>query len=224
MSYIVYVPRNYTRDKQWPVILFLHGAYADAKDFLPMFGTLPPKGPYPLPGSIVWGGSLGGAVIRNPQRFPCLVVWPQIPRGNTFGPWSGRFETLALQALDEVIANYNGDRNRLYVTGISLGGVGTWNFITDHPDRFAAAMPICGCGDYGAKKIAQAVKSLPIWVFHGDKDSLVSVNCSRALVTAVQAAGNPNLHYTEYPGVDHNCWDIAYNDPQVIEWLLAQHR
>jgi predicted peptidase len=228
MGYVVYVPRNYTPDKPWPVILFLHGAYADEGDglgpYAPLLGTLPPTGPYPLPGSIVWGGDLGGAVTRNPQRFPCLVVWPQIPGSNTFGPWDGDFEKMALQALEEVVQKYNGDRGRLYVTGISLGGIGTWNFATDHPTLFAAAMPLCGWADRSTDQVAQALKSLPIWVFHGDKDSLIPVENSRMLVAAVRATGNPNVKYTEYPGVDHNCWDIAYNDPTVIAWLLAQKR
>jgi predicted peptidase len=223
--YVVYVPRGYSPERQWPVILSLHGGFGDGADgFRPLFYDLPSKGPYTFPQSIIWGGGLGGALTRNPQRFPCLVVWPQMPPGNDVTPWSGPMEDLALRALEEVVETYYGDRNRVYLTGISLGGEGTWRVAADHPDLFAAAMPIAGslCGS--AAKIALKLKSMPVWTFHGDKDSLESVNCTRAQVMALLAAGSTTIHYTEYPGADHPVWDIAYNDPKVIAWLLAQKR
>src|SRR5207248_1822646 len=140
------------------------------------------------------------------------------------GGWSGRSAREALQALEEVVQKYHGDRSRLYLTGVSMGGYGTWDIATEHPNLFAAAMPLCGGTSYHTNETAQALKSLPLWVFHGDKDATVPVVNSRALAAAVKAAGNPNVRYTEYPDVDHNCWDIAYNDPKVIEWLFAQKR
>jgi predicted peptidase len=227
MVYVVYVPRDYVPDKQWPVILCLAGAFTSGADgFRPLFITLPPKGPYSFPNSLIWGGSFGGAVTRNPQRFPCLVVWPQMPRGNDLTGWSGPFEALALQALEEVVTQYNGDRNRLYLTGDSLGGLGTWMVAANHPDLFAAAMPIAGslCGTSQEMAIAMKLKSLPLWVFCGEKDSGWPVSCTRAQVKAILAAGNTNIQYTEYPGAEHPVWDIAWNDPQVIAWLLAQKR
>ena len=134
--------------------------------------------------------------------------------------WSGRNEAQALQTLEEVVVKYNGDRSRLYLTGFSVGGHGTWNVASDHPDLFAAIIPISGWGTPAT--MAPRLKSLPIWVFHGEKDSLEPVQSSREMVAAIRAAGNPNIKYSEYPGVDHNAWDPTYNDPKVIEWLLAQ--
>ncbi len=227
MLYVVYVPRGYTPEKQWPVILFLAGGFTSGSDgFHPLFIDLPRGANFtgdtrPL---LTNAGNLGVAVMRNPQRFPCLVVWPQMPSGNDLTEWTGRFQDLALQALEEVVVKYNGDRNRLTVTGVSLGGDGTWDVATDHPNLFAAAMPIAGQGDYAPKKIAQALKSLPIWAFQGDKDDPNWVRGLRATVAAVQAAGNTNVLYTEFPGLGHNVWDMVYDDPKVIGWLLAQKR
>jgi predicted peptidase len=226
MRYVVYVPRNYVPEKEWPVILFLHGGWAEGEDgFRPLFLTLPPKvNPYQLPKGFTWGGSLGAAVTLHPERFPCLVVWPQVPTGESY--WIGRTKEMALQALEEVVQRYNGDRNRIFLTGLSLGGDGTWRFAAEHPDLFAAAMPIANSGQSVSfiLKRASALKSLPLWVFHGADDKGWPPSVDRKLVAAIQAAGNTNIRYTEYPGVDHNSWDITYNDPQVIAWLLAQKR
>jgi predicted peptidase len=224
MVYVVYVPRDYSPAKQWPVILFLHQSTIEGHDgFLPLFTDLPRGGnatPANIAQSMLTGaGSLGVAVMRNPQRFPCLVVWPELPSA---GSWSGIYNDLALRALEEVVEKYNGDRNRLYLTGISLGGAGTWTLAAVRPDLFAAAMPIAGGGNPAT--MAPALKSLPIWVFHGGADMTVSPASDRAMVAAIQAEGNPNIKYTEYPGLGHNVWDMAYDDPAVIAWLLAQKR
>jgi predicted peptidase len=201
MLYVVYVPEDYSPEKQWPVIMFLAGSGHGGNDgYSPVTDTL---------GVQLW---------RHPQMFPCLVMFPQ-PSGDG---WSGRNEDLALQALEEVVQQYHGDRNRLYLTGLSAGGDATWRLASNHPELFAAAMPVAGCGSAG--KAALALKSMPIWVFHGDRDPLEGVSCARAMVAALQAAGNANIHYTEYPGIGHDAWDFAYRDPKVMEWLLAQKR
>jgi predicted peptidase len=229
MRYVVYVPRDYAPEKQWPVILFLHGGFAGGKDgFRPLFLTLPPKGPYPhylLP-AFIWGGSLGGAVTQHPERFPCLVVWPQLPSIGDWVWYIRPYEDLALRVLEEVVQKYNGDRSRLYLTGLSAGGEGTWQIASDHPELFAAAMPVASTElpSLLSPKSVQSLKSLPLWVLHGEIDAIAPAAFSRKMVAAIQAAGNTNIRYTEYPGVDHNSWDIAYNDPQVIAWLLAQKR
>jgi predicted peptidase len=199
MRYVVYVPSYYSPEKQWPVILFLHGSGAQGIDgFAPVTHAL---------GLHVW---------QRPELFPCLVVFPQLPSGD----WSSSNEVPTLQVLEEVVQRYHGDRHRLYLTGLSLGGSGAWQFAYDHPDLFAAAMPVAGCAG-SPPKVAQALKSLPLWVFYGEKNG---PGCARALVAAIRAAGNPNVHYTEYPGIGHDAWDLAYSDPKVIEWLLAQKR
>jgi predicted peptidase len=217
---VVYVPRNYAPEKQWPVILFLHGGFANGNDGLhPLFYDLP-RGADCCAGLTTAAGNLGVAVMRNSQRFPCLVLFPQAPAG--VGYWYGASEDLALRALEEVVVKYNGDRDRIYLTGLSQGGNGTWRLASDHPDLFAAAIPIAGWGN--PTTMALALKSLPLWVFHGGADGTVGPSGDRAMVAAIRAAGNPNIQYTEFPGVGHNVWDMVYDSPDVIKWLLAQKR
>jgi predicted peptidase len=201
MPYVIYVPRDYTTKQRWPVILFLHGAGE--------------RGDSGLSQSQV---GIGTAIRMNPERFPCLVVMPQAPRGSR---WSGPTNELALRALDAVIRKYRGDRSRLYLTGLSMGGFGSWEIAARYPERFAAVVPICGGGD---PSTATALKSLPIWVFHGDQDEAVPPRRSREMVEAVKVAGGTTIQYTEYPGVGHNSWDKAYSDPELITWLLTQKR
>src|SRR5437899_1786437 len=138
------------------------------------------------------------------------------------GRWSGDVNEVALKALDAVVEKYHGDRSRLYLTGCSMGGAGCWRIATAHPRRFAALLVVCGRGK--PQEMAPALKSLPIWVFHGAEDRIVPVQTSRAMVGAIRAAGSTKIRYTEYPGVGHDAWDRAYADPQVIAWLLAQKR
>src|ERR1051326_6271798 len=117
---------------------------------------------------------------------------PQAPRN---GWWAGVRADLALKALDEVVKKYHGDRGRLYLTGLSMGGFGSWTIAATHPDLFAAVMPICGGGE--PAKMAPALKSLPIWVFHGGADPVVPTQRSRDMVEAIKAAGNTAIKYTE---------------------------
>jgi predicted peptidase len=203
LLYVVYVPRDYSPDKQWPVILYLHGGSADGTDgFHQVF---------------LYG--IGLQLWQFPKRCPFLVVMPQHP--NRPG-WNGDWNHLALQALEEVVTKYGGDRTRLYLTGISLGGQGTWQLAADHPDLFAAAMPIASTSI--SLKIAPALKSLPLWVFHSGGDTVASPKSDRALVAAIQAEGNLKVQYTEYAGTDHDVSQVTYGNPKVIEWLLAQKR
>jgi predicted peptidase len=203
MPYVVYVPRSYSEAQQWPVILFLHGSGERGTDGFAQVRV-----------------GIGMQLLTRPQqRFPCLVVMPQAPP-NAF--WTGVWNDMALRALGAVVEKYHGDRSRLYLTGLSMGGFGTWEIAAAHPELFAAAIPICGGGD--PSTMAPKLKSLPIWVFHGGADGTVPVQFSRDMVAAIQAAGNPNIKYTEYPGVGHNSWDRTYGNPEVIAWLLTQKR
>jgi predicted peptidase len=202
MPYVASVPRSYSPDQSWPGILFLHGSGERGDDGFAQVRV-----------------GIGPQLWLHPERFPCLVVMPQAPRDAV---WSGATNDLALMALEAVAAKYNGDRSRLYVTGLSLGGSGTWEIAAAHPDLFAAAIPIAGFVD--PRTIASALKSLPIWVFLGGADPTLPARFVRDLVAAIQAAGNQNIRYTEYPGVGHNAWDRAYSNAEVIGWLLAQRR
>jgi predicted peptidase len=162
-----------------------------------------------------------------------IVLAPQCQQGNW---WVKRLAmsddyrmdgspTVAMEALIELIkhvtAEYPVDSDRVYITGLSLGGFGTWDAVQRYPNNFAAAVPICAGGDIHAVK---SLKNLPVWVFHGDKDTNVSVECSRRMVAAMRAAGCRKLRYTEYPGVAHNCWDRAYSDKEMVTWMLQQTR
>lgn len=212
MPYVVYVPRDYTPDRKWPVILFLHGAGE--------------RGSNGLPQSQV---GIGTAIRMNPERFPAIVVMPQCPVGKTWGQPVGNLGVadpgtgdLALAALDATVKLYNGDTERLYLTGLSMGGFGTWGIAARYPSKFAALMPVCGGGK--PEEMAPVLKNLPVWVFHGDQDMAVPVARGREMVEAIKAAGGTKIKYTEYPGVGHNSWDKAYGDREAIAWLLEQRQ
>ncbi len=150
-------------------------------------------------------------------------------------------ETQAFAALDRSMKEFDGDSERIYLTGISMGGYGTWDLAAKYPHRFAAYVPICG-GIYGPPNFKQIEVSLakdaqvadpyaetarrvgntPVWIFHGDADDSVPVDESRKMYAALQAAG-AKTKYSEYPGVGHNSWDKAYAEPELVPWLLNQH-
>ena len=223
--YQVYVPHHYTPDRRWPVILFLHGAGERGAD-----------------GLLQTEVGIAGAIRRYRDRFPCLVVMPQCRPDQG---WTGAMAVQALQALEETAYDFNGDKDHIYLTGLSLGGCGTWSLALRHPGRFAAIVPICGWivapqADISPEDAAfwarlnplsqhpepfttaaEDLGGTPTWVFHGDADEAVSVEESRRMVAAMEAAGG-NVRYTEYPGVGHNSWDIAYAEEDLMPWLLAQ--
>lgn len=199
--YVVYVPRDYTPTQSLPVILFLHGSGERGTDGLKQSQV-----------------GLGGAVRMHPERYHALVVMPQCAPN---ARWDGEMVDFALQALNDVVKEYHGDKDRLYLTGLSLGGYGSWNIAAQHPDMFAAVVPVCGGGK---PENAAKLKNLPIWVFHGAADPTVPVVRSQEMVEALKAAGSTLVKYTEYPGVGHNSWDNAYNEAELPVWLFAQKR
>jgi len=171
------------------------------------------------------------------------VVFPQVPPGRA---WFGEQAEVAMAALDEVMATYSVDPERVYLTGLSMGGHGTWYVAYHWPDRFAAIVPICGFivfpeaarGFFGElppeqleiqlaedpyRKVAERIKHLPIWVFHGADDPVVSVEASRRMVEALRELG-ADVQYTEYEGVGHNAWDPAYAEQALMPWLLSHRR
>lgn len=188
----------------WPLIIFLHGAgeRGDNLDRVTVHG--PPK------------------LAKAQPDFPFIVVSPQCPADQA---WD-------IEALDTLLTHLLKtepvDPHRVYLTGLSMGGYGTWAWISAHPDRFAAAVPICGGGDPigvwlsgGARKAALA--RLPIWVFHGGKDDVVPLRESERMIDAYRRIGNsPKL--TVYPDAGHDSWSAAYADPQLFDWLRQQRR
>jgi predicted peptidase len=197
LNYLLYLPEEYGKaDKAWPLVLFLHGAGESGDDLEKVKKHGPPK------------------LVAEGKKFPFIVVSPQSARGG----WDVR----ALNALlDDLMANYKVDRDRVYLTGLSMGGFGTWALAAAHPEKFAAIAPICGGGNPAdAKKI----KDLPIWVFHGAKDPAVKLERSEVMVKALKEAGAEHVQFTVYPEAAHDSWTETYNNPDFYEWLLKQKR
>ncbi|MCC2668859.1 MAG: esterase [Armatimonadetes bacterium] len=200
--YVVYIPRNYSADRKWPVILFLHGAGERGSDGLKQSQV-----------------GLGTAVRMFPERYPAIVVMPQCA---TDQRWDGEMAEFALKAFDQTVAELNGDPDRLYLTGLSMGGAGSWYLGTRYPEKWAAVVSICGRGDVPA--ITEKLKDKPVWVFVGDKDQAATVQFAREVSAALKNAGSARVRYTEYPGVPHNSWDPAYAEKELATWLFAQKR
>ncbi|MBE7503714.1 MAG: prolyl oligopeptidase family serine peptidase [Verrucomicrobiales bacterium] len=207
LEYLLFLPKDHAADpaRRWPLLLFLHGAGERGSDIWRVAVHGPPK------------------IVRDRPDFPFIVVSPQCPTGRT---WSNE-ELLAL--LDDVIARYPVDRARVYLTGLSMGGYGTWSLGLAHPERFAAIVPICGGGDplkvlLPDPQMAQALRTLPVWAFHGAKDPVVKVGESERMVEALRKAGAQNVQLTVYPDAQHDSWTETYNDPNLYEWLLRHRR
>lgn len=201
VPYVVFVPHDYDGTKEYPVILFLHGA-----------GETKGRGGEPVKVGI------GPAIKKREKEFGFITVIPQSQKGGWQAATAEGKRALAI--LDEVTKSYKTDAKRVYLTGLSMGGFGTWSIAAAHPDRWAAIAPVCGGGNV---KDAAKIKDIPTWVFHGDKDTAVKVELSQKMVEALKAAGG-SPKYTEYPGVGHNSWDAAYAEKEFFPWLAAQKR
>lgn len=202
-KYVVYVPKEYRSGTPHPAILFLHGAGETGTD-----------------GRKQTAVGLGPAIRQAPAAWNFIVLFPQAPpTGAVRERWMAH-EELVLAILEAARKEYSIDETRLYATGLSMGGFGTWRLAAKHPKLFAAIAPICGGGDPAE---AARLKDVPIWAFHGDQDKAVPHTLSVQMVEAVKAAGgNPKL--TIYPGVGHNSWDKAYREENLAEWFLRHRR
>src|SRR5262245_32404227 len=213
-KYVVFVPHNYKKGAPTPTILFLHGAGETKQQPAKQKEGAKPKAPPKMPVEV----GIGPAIKKREKTFPFLTIIPQAPRfGWGAGSDGGK---LALAILDEVEKEYSVDKKRLYLTGLSMGGMGTWSLAMAMPEKWAAIVPICGRGD---TKTADKIKDLPCWAFHGDADTAVNVSGSREMIAAIKKAGG-DPKYTEYPGVGHNSWDKAYATDELYEWLLKHSK
>ena len=196
MAYQLFLPKGYQDDakKEWPLILFLHGAGERGNDI-----------------QLVTKHGIPKIATAKPD-FPFIALSPQCPEGSFW-----RTETV-LALLDDIEAKYRVDKNRIYLTGLSMGGFGTWELACKEPNRFAAIAPICGGGN--AFLASWNLKNLPVWVFHGKKDSVVPVENSDVMVNALKKI-NPNVKYTVYPEADHDSWTETYNNPELYTWFLS---
>lgn len=217
LPYRIYIPKNYDCGERYPLVLFLHGAGERGDDNERQLG----------------GIARAFEDVTSPI-YDSIVVAPQCPAGAQWvmTPWEkGNYivdntpESRELECvcglLDECCDYYNVDTDRIYVTGLSMGGFGTWDMLSRHGSRFAAGLPICGGGDISR---AKDLRRIPIWTFHGSADPSVPVAGTRAMFSAIKREGGTEIGYTEFDGAGHNVWDAVYTDRQVIDWLFAQSR
>ena len=194
---LVSLPEGYDADpdRQWPLMLFLHGAgeRGDSLALVAVHGPLKER-----------------AAGRD---LPFVIVAPQVPSGER---WTvGRVAA----ALDDAVSQYRIDEDRVYLTGLSMGGFGTWEAVMRMPERFAAAVPVCGGG---LPLGVEAAASVPVWAFHGAMDPVVPIEMSVGMVRALRNAGG-EVQFTVYPDAGHDSWTETYANPEVYDWLL-QHR
>ncbi len=202
---VVYVPAGYTPDKEWPLVVFLHGIGERGADGWKQAEV-----------------GIGRAIRLSPDRFPALVVMPQCATSTTWSSADNPSGAPSWKHIDSAIEyvkqHYRVDEKHVALTGLSMGGFGTFRYGAMRADQFSAFMPVCGGGNVSdAKELARR----PLWAFHGLADTTVKPELSRRMVDAVKAAGG-SAQLTEYEGVGHNSWDNAYADPEAIQWLLAQ--
>ena len=204
MNYLLHLPSDGDDPaKKWPLILFLHGAgeRGDNLEAVKLHGI--------------------AKVVEQQPGFPFITVSPQCPTDTW---WSTHSETL-IALLDDIIARYAVDTNRVYLTGLSMGGYGTWHLAALFPERFAAIAPICGGGfwAFGFPEKVCVLKDTPVWAFHGAKDKTVPVRESRQLVKVLKSCGG-NVRFTLYPEAGHDSWTETYNNPELYEWFLSHTR
>ena len=197
LRYWLFLPEQAMQGKRLPLMLFLHGAgeRGDDLDVVKKWG--PPR------------------IVGERKDFPFVVVSPQCPRNQSWNVEQMRM------LVDHVVGSQKIDRKRIYVTGLSMGGYGSWNIMARYPRLFAAGVPICGGGDPGT---AAKLAAIPIWAFHGDKDTAVSLKRSQDMITAIEEAGGKRAKLTIYPGVGHNSWSETYANEDVYTWLLSHQQ
>jgi predicted peptidase len=194
-NYLLYLPKDYSvGTDNFPLVLFLHGAGERGND-------LEKVKVHGLP-----------RLVNEGKEFPFIVVSPQCPE-DMF--WNTDVLTALL---DEIEANYRVDKNRIYITGLSMGGYGTWSLALAQPDRFAAIAPVCG---WSVPSVACTIKHIPIWVFHGAKDNVVPVSSSELMVERLKSCGS-DVKFTVYPEANHDSWTETYNNEELYKWFLEQ--
>jgi hypothetical protein len=230
MAYYIFVPANYNPSLKYPLVLGLHGSGESGDN---------PSAVKLNSVATVW------AKDANQFKYPCFILIPQCPN-NAW--WGGDGLLPVSEILDSILIEFSIDTNRIYITGLSMGGYGTWEFITRFPDKFAAAVPMSGGGDSSK---ADIIKHIPIWNFYGEVDNVIPVANSRNMITALERHGRTviytdchnddctglpdsiitekiksgiNLLYTEYRNAGHNIWNAAYYEPLFLPWVFSQNK
>jgi predicted peptidase len=209
VDYLLFLPKaaESNSEKRWPLIFFLHGAGERGAEVWKVAIHGPPK------------------IVAQKPNFPFIVVSPQCPEGKI---WNN---DVLLGLLDEVLRAYPVDASRVYLTGLSMGGYGTWSLGLTYPEKFAALVPICGGGELlsmllarGEPTKAAALRSLGVWAFHGGKDPIVPLAESERMVDLLKNGGVTDVKLTVYPEAGHDSWTKAYNNPELYDWLLRHSR
>ena len=198
LRHAVYLPPDFESRDNWPLVIFLHGAGERGTDLSGVYR----HGPF--------------REIKEGREFPFVAVAPQIS-GRKY--WACYAETLNAM-LDTWIKDYRIDPARVYLTGLSMGGTGTWMWGMMNPERFAAIMPMCGTGICWC---AGTLGSVPVWAFHGDKDDIVPMDESARMVERL-AAGGADVTFTVMEGYGHDCWTETYHREDIYDWLLSHHK
>lgn len=222
-KYQVFLPEEWTTHQKWPIILALHGAGERGDD-----------------GIVQTDIGIGPAIRNDRSRIPAIVVMPQC-RKNIW--WiQPPMDDLAIATLEAATKEFHGDPQRTYLTGLSMGGYGSWHLAEKYPGRFAAMVVICGGirpptaalkahpelanftppdDPKSYSEAAAKVGKTPVWIFHGADDDIVPVTESQRMYAAMKEQGG-EVHYTEYPNVRHNSWDKTYDEPKLFPWLFAK--
>jgi predicted peptidase len=216
IPYRILEPLHPEAGKKYPLVMYFHGAGERGDD-----NELPGKH---MPGFFL--------EPQNLEQFPCFVIVPQCPLDKRWVEVDWGLDRhiqpdtlstalrLSMELMDKIIREKAIDTNRLYVTGMSMGGFATWDLITRFPGKFAAAAPVCGGGD---ETKAYKIIHVPVWAFHGGKDKVVKTIRSRNMISAMEKAGGKPL-YTEYPNLGHNAWDSAYRNEELLKWMFMQKK
>jgi len=198
IKYLLYLPKGYgEKEKKWPLMMFLHGAGERGGNLNKVKVHGPPK------------------IVEAGKDLPFIIVSPQCPKDDW---WTERDDEL-IHLLDDIQKRYDVDAERVYLTGLSMGGYGTWTLASTYPERFAAIVPICGGGK---RFFGWRLKDVPVWAFHGGKDSVVPLSESEEMIQAVKRGGG-NAKLTIYPEANHDSWTKTYDNPELYKWLL-KHR
>jgi predicted peptidase len=202
LRYLLFLPRGYdaAQRKKWPVIFFLHGAAERGR----IVSKLKKHG---IP-----------RIVEERPEFPFITVSPQCPENSHWGPHIRKLSAL----LDQVLETYSADPNRVYLTGISMGGNGVWHFAVQYSTRFAALAPVCGYGltSQGLPAKVCVLKDVPTWIFHGAADTIVPLSESQILHDALRDCGG-DVRLTIYPECDHDSWTQTYENPELYDWFLS---
>lgn len=197
-KYLLYLPDGYRNDtsQKWPLLIFLHGSGESGTDITKVKVHGPPK------------------LAEQGKKFPFIIVSPQAP------PKAGWKIEILKSMLDDLKKKYRVDHDRIYLTGLSMGGFGTWNFASEYPEEFAAIVPVCGGGNPAE---VWKLRHMAVWCFHGAKDDVVLPSQSQKMVDELKKY-NPGVRFTLYPDANHNSWDTTYSNDSLYTWLLEQRK